>query len=597
MANRAGQPAGNMSFDKPKGRSIHVLRRLWRYLSRYRMLIMLAVIVSVIGNLLALLSPKLSGYAIDAIKPNDVDIPMVAYYVNCMLIISLLSSLMSLGLSYLMISVSRRITKQMRTDLFNRLTVLPVSFFDTHQTGDVISVLSYDVDTVGSSLSTDLVQMLSSAITVVGSFAMMISISPKLLLIFVFTIPVSICFTRIRAKKVRPLFRDRSRKLGELNGFVEETISGMKTVRAYHREKEFHNRFSEKNDNAVDANWKADYTASVTGPTVNLINNVSLALVSIFGSLMYMAGNISLGSIGSFVLYSRKFSGPINEFANILSEIQSALAAAERVLTLCDIPPEEPDAPNASDASPCKGYIQVRDVSFGYIEGKEVLHHINFEAKPGSVIAIVGETGCGKTTLINLLMRFYDVSSGAILLDGRDIREIKRDSLRSKYTMVLQDTWLFDGTIYDNIAYGRPGATREEVISAARAAHIHDMIMSMPDNYATQIIASGTSISKGQKQLITIARAMLMDSSMLILDEATSNVDTQTEKLIQDAMLKLMKGRTCFVIAHRLSTITGADCILVMDEGRLVERGTHEELLKKGGCYASMYRAQFDYTA
>ena len=597
MANRAGQPAGNMSFDKPKGRSIHVLRRLWRYLSRYRMLIMLAVIVSVIGNLLALLSPKLSGYAIDAIKPNDVDIPMVAYYVNCMLIISLLSSLMSLGLSYLMISVSRRITKQMRTDLFNRLTVLPVSFFDTHQTGDVISVLSYDVDTVGSSLSTDLVQMLSSAITVVGSFAMMISISPKLLLIFVFTIPVSICFTRIRAKKVRPLFRDRSRKLGELNGFVEETISGMKTVRAYHREKEFHNRFSEKNDNAVDANWKADYTASVTGPTVNLINNVSLALVSIFGSLMYMAGNISLGSIGSFVLYSRKFSGPINEFANILSEIQSALAAAERVLTLCDIPPEEPDAPNASDASPCKGYIQVRDVSFGYIEGKEVLHHINFEAKPGSVIAIVGETGCGKTTLINLLMRFYDVSSGAILLDGRDIREIKRDSLRSKYTMVLQDTWLFDGTIYDNIAYGRPGATREEVISAARAAHIHDMIMSMPDNYATQIIASGTSISKGQKQLITIARAMLMDSSMLILDEATSNVDTQTEKLIQDAMLKLMKGRTCFVIAHRLSTITGADCILVMDKGRLVERGTHEELLKKGGCYASMYRAQFDYTA
>ncbi len=597
MANRSSQPAGSMSFDKPKGRSIHVLHRLWRYLSRYRMLIMSAVIISVIGNLLALLSPKLSGYAIDAIKPNDVDIPKVAYYVTCMLIISLLSSVMNLGLSYLMISVSRRITKQMRTDLFHQLTVLPVGFFDTHQTGDVISVLSYDVDTVGSSLSTDLVQMLSSAITVIGSFAMMISISPKLLLIFVFTIPVSVCFTRIRAKKVRPLFRERSRRLGELNGFVEETISGLKTVHAYHREKEFYERFSEKNDNAVDANWKADYTASVTGPTVNLINNLSLALVSIFGSLMYMAGNISLGSIGSFVLYSRKFSGPINEFANILSEIQSALAAAERVLTLCDIPPEKPDAPNASDASPCTGHIQVRDVSFGYVEGKEILHHINFEAKPGSVIAIVGETGCGKTTLINLLMRFYDVSSGSIQLDGKDIRSIRRDSLRSCFTMVLQDTWLFDGTIYDNIAYGRPGATREEVISAARAAHIHDMIMSMPDNYATPVIASGTSISKGQKQLITIARAMLMNSTMLILDEATSNVDTQTEKLIQDAMLKLMKGRTCFVIAHRLSTITGADCILVMDKGRLVERGTHDELLKKGGCYASMYRAQFDYTA
>lgn len=586
-----------MSFDKPKGRSIHVLRRLWRYLSKYRLLIALAVIVSVTGNVLALLSPKLSGYAIDAIKPNDVNIPQVAYYVCCMLIIALLSSLMSLGLSYLMISISRKMTKQMRTDLFHQLTVLPVSFFDTHQTGDVISVLSYDVDTVGSSLSTDLVQMLSSIITVVGSFSMMVSISPKLLLIFVFTIPISICFTRIRAKTVRPLFRNRSRRLGELNGFVEETIAGLKTVRAYHQEEEFQQRFAEKNNNAVEANWKADYTASVTGPTVNLINNVSLALVSIFGSLMYMAGSISLGSIGSFVLYSRKFSGPINEFANILSEIQSALAAAERVLTLCDLPPETPDAADALDASPCKGRVQVQDVSFGYVEGKEVLHHVDFEAKPGSVIAIVGETGCGKTTLINLLMRFYDVSSGAILLDGKDIRTLKRDSLRSQFTMVLQDTWLFDGSIYDNIAYGRPDAAPEEVIAAAKAAHIDDMISAMPYGYTTPVTASGTSISKGQKQLITIARAMLMDSSMLILDEATSNVDTRTEKLIQDAMLKLMEGRTCFVIAHRLSTITGADCILVMDKGRLVESGTHEELLRKNGYYASMYQAQFDYTA
>jgi ATP-binding cassette, subfamily B, multidrug efflux pump len=597
MANRTGQSAGNMAFDKPKGHSVHVLRRLWRYLSKYRLLIVLAVIVSVTGNVLALLSPKLSGYAIDAIKPNDVNISMVAYYVVWMLVISLLSSLMSLGLSYLMISISRKMTKQMRTDLFHQLTVLPVSFFDTHQVGDIISVLSYDVDTVGGSLSTDLVQMLSSLITVVGSFAMMVSISPRLLLVFVFTIPISICFTRIRAKRVRPLFRERSRKLGELNGFVEETISGLKTVRAYHQEEEFHNRFSKKNDNAVEANWKADYTASVTGPTVNLINNISLALVSIFGSLMYMAGSISLGSIGSFVLYSRKFSGPINEFANILSEIQSALAAAERVLTLCDLPPEKPDEPGALDAAPCEGHIEVQDVSFSYIEGKEVLHNISFDAKPGSVIAIVGETGCGKTTLINLLMRFYDVSSGAILLDGNDIRTLKRGSLRSQFTMVLQDSWLFEGTIYDNIAYGRPDAKPEEVVAAAQAAHIHDMILSMPDGYDTLITASGTSISKGQKQLITIARAMLMNSSMLILDEATSNVDTRTEKLIQDAMLKLMEGRTCFVIAHRLSTITGADRILVIDKGRLVESGTHEELLRKNGCYASMYQAQFDYTA
>ena len=587
----------NNAYEKPKTRPMHVLRRLGKYLARYRLLLASAVVLSVTGNVLALLSPKLSGLAIDAIRPGSVDMPVVVYYVGWMVALSAISALMNWGLSALMIAISRRMVKQMRTDLFHQLTVLPVSFFDTHQTGDVISVLSYDVDTVGASLSTDLVQILSSAITVIGSFSMMVSISPKLLIVFLFTIPVSILFTRYRSRKVRPLFRARSHKLGELNGFVEETISGLKTIRAYHQESEFHNHFCQKNDNAVDANWKADYTASITGPTVNLINNVSLALVSVFGSLMYMAGNITLGGVGSFVLYSRKFSGPINEFANILSEIQSALAAAERVLALCDLPPEAADTDGAEGASPCHGEMTVQDVCFSYEKGKEILHHVNFTAAPGSVIAIVGETGCGKTTLINLLMRFYDVTSGAILLDGRDIRTLKRDSLRAQFTMVLQDTWLFEGTIYENIAYGRPDATREEVIAAAKAAHIHDMILSMPQGYDTPVTSAGASISKGQKQLLTIARAMLMNSSMLILDEATSNVDTRTEKLIQEAMLQLMKGRTCFVIAHRLSTITGADRILVMDKGRLVESGTHQELLRLGGHYAGMYQAQFDYTA
>ncbi len=583
------------AFAKPKERTSVVLLKLWRYLAKYQLIIVGAAILSVIGNALGLLSPKLSGAAIDAIESTSgVDFPEVTRYVSLMVLLAAFSSLTGWLLSAIMIRLSRNVVSKMRKDLFDHLTGLPISFFDTHQTGDVISILSYDVDTVGATLSTDLTQILSSAITVVGSFAMMASIAPEMLLIFAVTIPCSIGVTRWRAKIVRPLFSRRSRALGAMNGYAEEAVSGLKTIRAYHQEDEFNSRFKGFNDGAVEASWKADHTAAITGPTVNLINNISLAAVSIFGSLLYMAGGITLGNVSSFVLYSRKFSGPINEFANILSEIQSSLAAAERVLGLLDIAPEPADATDARPITGCKGHIEFQDVSFGYDADTEVLHHINYTAEPGQVMAIVGETGCGKTTMINLLMRFYDVTKGAILLDGVDVRQLKRDELRRQFTMVLQDTWLFDGTVFENIAYGRDGVTREQVVNAAKAAHIHDMILSLPQGYDTIVTGSGASISKGQKQLLTIARAMLMDSSMLILDEATSNVDTQTERRIQDAMLQLMHGRTCFVIAHRLSTITGADCILVMDKGRIVERGTHEELLQKRGTYYELYHAQFD---
>ena len=300
------------------------------------------------------------------------------------------------------------------------------------------------------------------------------------------------------------------------------------------------------------------------------------------------------GGVSSFVLYSRKFSGPINEFANLIAELQSALAAAERVLTLCDLPEETPDAADARSMDVCRGEVTLSHVFFGYTPEQEILHDVDFQVQPGETIALVGETGCGKTTLINLLMRFYDLSDGAILLDGVDIRNIRREDLRRQYTMVLQDTWLFDGTIAENLSYGRPDATREEIVAAAKAAHIHEMILGMPDGYDTRLTDGGGSISKGQKQLLTIARAMLMDARMLILDEATSNVDTRTEYLIQEAMVALMKGRTCFLIAHRLSTITGCDRIFVMDHGRLVESGTHEALLQKNGFYAALYAAQFD---
>ena len=589
---------GGGSFERPTQKTSYIIKRLWKYLSPYKWLLALAAALSIGGNALALIGPKLSGFAIDAIEAvGGVDFAGVFKYAGLMIAFYAASSVISYILANLMIRLSRKAVYSMRRDAFNTLASLPVSFFDTHQTGDVISVISYDIDTINSSLSSDLVQMIASVITVCGSFVMMLSISPHLILVFVVTIPISVIFTRFRSKRVRPLYRRRSKKLGELNGFIEEITSGLKTTKAYSREQVFIDRFDVKNDEAVEANYEADHFSCITGPTVTFINNLSLALISIFGALMYMAGGITLGNISSFVLYSRKFSGPINEFANIISDLQSALAAAERVLRLIDEKGEPADRPNAAvlgaDA-PVRGDVRLDSVSFGYSEGQTVLNNVTFNAERGRVIAIVGPTGCGKTTIINLLMRFYDATTGEIRVDGSEGRDITRSSLRGSYTMVLQDTWLFHGTVFDNIAYGKKDVTREDVERAAKAARIHGYIMSLPDGYDTVLSDNGVNISKGQKQLLTIARAMLLDSPMLILDEATSNVDTQTERSIQDAMLKLMNGRTCFVIAHRLSTIRHADNIIVLSDGRIVEHGRHDELLAKRGAYYTMYHAQFE---
>lgn len=589
---------GGGSFERPTQKTSYIIKRLWKYLSPYKWLLALAAALSIGGNALALIGPKLSGFAIDAIEAvGGVDFAGVFKYAGLMIAFYAASSVISYILANLMIRLSRKAVYSMRRDAFNTLASLPVSFFDTHQTGDVISVISYDIDTINSSLSSDLVQMIASVITVCGSFVMMLSISPHLILVFVVTIPISVLFTRFRSKRVRPLYRRRSKKLGELNGFIEEIMSGLKTTKAYSREQVFIDRFDAKNDEAVEANYEADHFSCITGPTVTFINNLSLALISIFGALMYMAGGITLGNISSFVLYSRRFSGPINEFANIISDLQSALAAAERVLRLIDEKGEPADRPNAAvlgaDA-PVRGDVRLDGVSFGYSEGQTVLNNVTFNAERGRVIAIVGPTGCGKTTIINLLMRFYDATTGEIRVDGSEVRDITRSSLRGAYTMVLQDTWLFHGTVFENIAYGKKDVTREDVERAAKAARIHGYIMSLPDGYGTVLSDNGVNISKGQKQLLTIARAMLLDSPMLILDEATSNVDTQTERSIQDAMLKLMNGRTCFVIAHRLSTIRHADNIIVLSDGRIVEHGRHDELLAKRGAYYTMYHAQFE---
>lgn len=577
----------------------NVILRLCGYLLQTKWLLLLAVFLTIGSNLLALLGPELSGRAIDAAAggAGKVDFPSVFYYAGLMAIFYIVSAVMSYLLQILMIHIARSATFRLRQDLFNRLTELPVGFYDSHAPGDILSRISYDADNISETLASDVVTICSAFITVAGSLYMMIRINLQMMLIFVFTLPLTILITRYISRRTRPLFRRRSRKLGELNDFVEEKISGQKTLKSYNQEQNVLQSFDEEDKTVVDAYYDAEYMGSVMGPSMNVINNLSLTLISVFGAVLYISSGgaaISIGNISSFVLYSRKFTGPIHEVANIFSELQSALAAAERIFGLMDEAPEPADPPEARPTGAVTGQVCLKHVDFGYLPQKTVLHDFSLLAEPGKTVAIVGPTGAGKSTLINLLMRFYEIEKGCITLDGKDIHGITRGSLRLAYSMVLQDTWLFYGSIYDNIAYGRPEATREEVIAAAQAAGIHTFITSLPDGYDTILTDDASNISKGQKQLLTIARAMLMDCSMLILDEATSNVDTRTEKLVQKAMLKLMRGKTCFVVAHRLSTIRDADLILVVREGEIVQRGTHDQLLSAGGFYRELYNAQFE---
>lgn len=588
-------PQGTAHQRVTPGRKRATLLRLCRYVMRFRFWVILALLLTVLSNYFGLMGPYLSGLAVDSIgsEAGAVQFPLVFRYCLFMALFYVASALLSYLLSMIMITISRKVTYQMRSDIFNKLSSLPVGYFDTHQAGDIISRISYDTDTINSSLSTDLVQVLASVITVGGSLGMMIAISPRLVLVFLITVPLSICITRFITSRTRPLFRLRSLKIGQLNGFTEENITGLKTLQSYCQEEHTIEKLDQVNDETVNAYYNAEYYSSRVGPSVNFINNLSLALITVFGAILFMQGKMSVGNISSFVLYSRKFSGPINEIANIIGELQSALAAAERVFRLLDEQPEKADSPQALPLHDPQGDVELQDVSFGYEEGKTILHHLSLHASPGSMIAIVGPTGAGKTTLINLLMRFYDKDSGEIKVDGHSIYDLQRKSLRLAYSMVLQDTWLFYGTIYENIAYGKQGITREEVVQAAKAAKIHSYIQRLPQGYDTLLTDDGTNISKGQKQLLTIARAMVMDSHMLILDEATSNVDTRTEMQIQEAMRRLMENKTCFVVAHRLSTIRNADLILVVRDGNVVESGTHEELMKKRGFYRELYEAQF----
>ena len=588
-----------------KRTAISIILRLFTYVFRHPFLFILAIVFTLVSNQLALMGPEFSGAAVDAIvEEGGVNFSVVTENIIKMIICYGVSAILSYLLSVIMVTLGQKIVYTMRGQVFEKLNTLPVGYFDTHPTGDIISRITYDIDTVNSSLSHDLVQVMTSLYTVIGSLVFMWKISKPMLIVFAITVPISILFTRYRSKTVRPLFRKRSHKLGELNGYAEEMLSGCRTISAYSREKVISGRFDKRNEETMEAYYQAEYHGTIMGPGVNFINNLSISLVAMLGGILYMlskseavaAGTlffISLGGVTKFVMYSRKFAGPIHECANILHEFQSAVSAAERIFRVLDEEPEPLDGENAAALTTVEGRVELSDVYFGYTKEKDILKGISLVAEPGKTFAIVGPTGAGKTTIINLLMRFYDINSGSVRIDGTEIRDIKRSDLRRAYTMVLQDTWLFNGTIYDNIVYGKENATLKEVKEAARMARIDTYIEGLPQGYDTVVSDDGINISKGQRQLITIARAFLSDAPMLILDEATSNVDSRTEIKIQEAMDNLRKGRTSFIIAHRLSTIQNADTIIVLQDGRISEMGNHAELMESGGFYSVLYNSQF----
>ena len=594
--NRGKNAGIGRTFQKPKNRK-YALKRLWDYLYKYKFLLLIALTLTILSNSFALVGPKLLGYAINAMDFKKtggiVLIDKVLYYAMLMVIFYIFSSIFSYILSRLMIKIGKKVVYQMRADAFNKLQELPVKYFDTNTIGDIISKMSYDIDTINTSLSSDLIAICTSVITVIGSMSMMLSIAPVLVLVFVITLPISLLFTRFMLRRTHKLFKARSQTLGDLNGYIEEMVTGNKTIKAYGKERDIVKGFDEYNKIATNAAYQAEYYGSITGPGVNFVNNLSLSLICILGSILYILDKLQMGDVTSFIQYSRKFSGPINEVANIFVDIQSALAASERVFALIDATPETKDIDNAIELNEVEGNVEFKNVKFGYEPEKTIIHDLSFEALKGKVVAIVGPTGAGKTTIVNLLMRFYDIDSGNICLDNNDIQTIKRKDLRKSYAMVLQDTWLFQASVFENLSYSREDITLEDVIEVCKIARIHHFIERLPDGYNTVLSEGGINISKGQKQLLTIARAMLLDAKMLILDEATSNVDTRTEIKIQEAMKKLMENKTCFIIAHRLSTIQNADLILVVNNGNIVEKGTHKELLNQDGFYKELYYSQF----
>ena len=574
--------------------SARTLKRVLSYIKKYRVSVIFSIVLATITVALTLYVPVLTGQAVDCILgPGQVDYQMLVQILLKIAVIVLITAAAQWLMNHINNQITYKVVKDIRTKAFNHLEVLPLSYLDRHPAGDVVSRIIADIDQISEGLLLGFTQLFTGVMTILGTLLFMLSINPLITLVVVVITPVSFLVASFIAKRTFTMFQKQSEARGEMTSLIEESLGNLKVVQAFGHEAKSQEQFQAINRKMSDYSLRATFFSSITNPATRFVNGLVYAGVGTAGAYGVIRGFLTVGQLSSFLNYANQYTKPFNEISGVVTELQNALASASRVFALMDEPAIPADDPDAAVLKDVRGQVSLEHVDFSYVPDTSLIEDLNLSVKPGQRIALVGPTGCGKTTVINLLMRFYDVNSGAIRVDGCDIRKVTRGSLRGSYGMVLQETWLKSGTIRENIAYGRPNASLEEVIAAAKEAHAHSFIKRMPKGYDTEISEDGGNLSQGQKQLLCIARVMLCLPPMLILDEATSSIDTRTEILIQKAFSKMMEGRTSFIVAHRLSTIREADMILVMRDGHIIEQGTHEDLLAKGGFYAELYNSQF----
>ena len=574
------------------------LKKVLRYIRPYWPLVALSILLAAVTVAASLYIPILTGNAVDLILgPGQVDFAGILRILIQICVIIAIAALAQWLMSLFNNRITYRVVRDIRNKAFDQLQKLPLKYLDGHPTGQIVSRVIADVDQFADGLLMGFTQLFTGVITILGTLGFMLTVSGTITAVVVVITPVSLLVAAFIAKRTYAMFRLQSQVRGEQTGFVEEMVGGQKVVQAFHHEAEAMERFDQLNEELRRCSLRAIFFSSITNPSTRFVNSLVYTGVGIVGALLVISGGLTVGQLSCFLTYANQYTKPFNEISGVITELQNALACAGRVFELIEAKPQTPDAPGAMVLAQPQGHVEIQDVFFSYRKDQRLIEDFTLDVRPGQRVALVGPTGCGKTTVINLLMRFYDVNSGSIQVEGTDVRQITRKSLRQNYGMVLQDTWLKRGTIRENIAYGKPDATLEEVIEAAKAAHAHSFIRRLPQGYDTVIGEDGGAISQGQKQLLCIARVMLCLPPMLILDEATSSIDTRTEVRIQKAFQRMMEGRTSFIVAHRLSTIQDADVILVMKDGHIIEQGDHQSLLAKGGFYAELYNSQFDHGA